>query len=566
MAQDATPEPASTMPNILYVMVDQLRPPMEPFTQDMYDVLAPNLSSIRRQGVEFSNMFTVAAKCSPSRACLMTGTYTHQNGMLLTNLKGLPGQSMSAPSLSDAFPTYGTYLRDLGYETPYFGKWHITDDDHQTGYSLERFGFSTTEPTPSPTGAPGEGFDRDDDIASLFIEYVLQPHDKPWCATVSFVNPHDIAFYPKYSSMIDAETPEKMFEGRVVGGQVPSRFHNLPENFETPVDSFNQGKPSVQRQAMWTYGQLYGGMPYFPEGTEAPQELTDVFPKLIGAEFPTIWHHYLDLYAHLIEMVDVQIGRVLNALASSAAAKNTIIVFTADHGEFLGSHGMRGKGVGLYDEGIRVPFYVYDPTGALGAEPGSIRDHLAATVDIAPFLMTLAAGNGWRNDERWAHLSNRLDVAGTIADPSMPGREYIVSSTDEEAVEFGERYGTPETNYFYGQVPQHGVAVRTKDAKMSVYSFFEPGTITPVQDNQHIELYDYTSEDGFRELVNRASSQPDASRTNPELEATMLALVQRAMTEELEAPLPGALATAREKAMADYFTYIEAFEAGMNQG
>ena len=513
-AQDATPAPAPTMPNILYIMVDQLRPPMEPFTQDMYDVLAPNLAHIRQQGVEFSHMFTVAAKCSPSRACLMTGTYTHQNGMLLTNLKGLPGVSKSAPSLSDAFPTYATYLRDLGYETPYFGKWHITDDDHTTGYSLERFGFSTTEPTPSPTGTPGQGYDRDDDIASLFVEYVRQPHEKPWCTTVSFINPHDIAFYPKYSSQIDAETPEKLYEGQVLGGQVPRRFHDLPENFETPLESMKHGKPSVQRQAMWTYGQLYGGMPYFPEGTNAPKELTDLFPNLIGAEYPVIWHQYLDLYAHLIEMVDLQIGRVLNALASSPSAKNTIIVFTADHGEFLGSHGMRGKGVGLYDEGIRVPFYVYDPTGTLGIEPGAVRDELVATVDIMPFLMTLAAGNGWRDDDRWAHLVNRPDIASIIADPSLPGREFIVSSTDEEAVEFGERYGEPGTYYFYQDVPQHGVTVRTKDAKLSVYSFFEPGTITPVMDTQEVELYDYTSDDGFRELINRASSQPDASLAN----------------------------------------------------
>ena len=559
-AQDATPEASpvaaatpvagpSGPPNILVLTVDQLRAPMGQFNQVIMDQAAPNLAALRQAGVEFTNQYIAAAMCSPSRACFITGLYTHQNGMLLTNTEGLTGVGdLISPSLDPRFPTYGHILSEMGYDTPWFGKWHISSDDHSTGYSLERFGFSHNEPTPAANGGPGQGMTRDDDIAALFVDYVKQEHEQPWCATVALINPHDIAFYPVGTEQIPNQD------------ESPSIFTALAPNFEDPIENIKQGKPAIQRQIMVSAMTLFGPMPYFPEEKPIPEGLPEDFPDQRIPGFPQIWFEYQDLYVKLTGMVDQQIGRVLKALADSPYADNTIIVFTSDHGEYIGAHGLRGKGVAVYEESVRVPLYVVDPTGRFQREVGAVRDQLTSSVDIMPFILTAAAGgDSWKSDERLAHLANRLDLGAVMLESGHAGREYIVTTCDEEVIETGQRLGSMGAAWFSKAVPQHAMGVRTKDAKVGVYSFFEPGTITPDTTRQQVELYDYSTERGMMELDNVASSNPRPAMHNAELEAAMMLLAARAMTEELQAPLPESLADAHAQAFADYHAYVAAF-------
>jgi arylsulfatase A-like enzyme len=553
---DATPDAGATPvappagpPNILVLTVDQLRAPAGLFTQEIMDQVAPNLATLRQKGVEFTNQYIAAAMCSPSRACFITGLYTHQNGMLLTNTEGLTGVGdLTSPSLDERFPTYGHLLSELGYDTPWFGKWHISSDDHRTGYTLERYGFSHNEPTPAANGGPGQGMMRDDDIAALFTDYVKQEHDKPWCATVALINPHDIAFYPVATEQIPNQD------------ESPSIFTQLPPNWEDPIESLKQGKPSVQRQMMLSAMTLFGPMPYFPEDKPIPEGLPEDFPDERIPGFPQVWYEFQDLYAKLTGMVDQQIGRVLKALADSPYANNTIIVFTSDHGEYIGAHGLRGKGVGLYDESIRVPLYILDPTGRFQREVGAIRDQFTSSVDIMPFILTAATGgNEWRSDPRLAYLANRLDLGAVIQDAAHPGREYIVTTCDEEVIETGQRLGSMGAAWFSKAVPQHAIGVRTADAMVGVYSFFEPGTITPDTTRQQVELYDYTTERGRLELDNVAHTNPNPAMHNTALEEQMIARWKLAIAEELQAPLPESLVEVQAKAFVDYHTYVQAF-------
>src|SRR5215471_4108380 len=96
-------------PNILIIIVDQLRFPQGSFDQSLQDQAAPNLAQLRKQSVSFNSHYAAATACSPSRSCMLTGLYTHQNGMFLTNVQGLAGQP-STPDLNPGFPTWGTLL------------------------------------------------------------------------------------------------------------------------------------------------------------------------------------------------------------------------------------------------------------------------------------------------------------------------------------------------------------------------------------------------------------------------------------------------------------------------
>ena len=144
--------PRRGSPNILVVMVDQLRAPQGFQTAALMAGLMPNLARLRSGGISFDSHYTAANDCTPARGALLTGLYSHQTGCLVT------GGSTLAPQ----FPTWGTMLREHGYTTAWFGKWHLTSHDNmwtvsRNAHALEPYGFSGGT-YPSPDGAPGEGW------------------------------------------------------------------------------------------------------------------------------------------------------------------------------------------------------------------------------------------------------------------------------------------------------------------------------------------------------------------------------------------------------------------------
>jgi arylsulfatase A-like enzyme len=237
--------------------------------------------------------------------------------------------------------------------------------------------------------------------------------------------------------------------------------------------------------------------------------------------------------------VDRHIGNVMRTLHSRPeVAANTIVLFTSDHGEYGASHGLRGKGAGVYEEAIRVPLIVRDPRGVLTRAPARARSQLTSSVDIAPLLLTLATGSSdWRREPHYAHLAGRLDLASILADPAAPGRPYVLHATDEIVTEFAVE------SYAAG-APLHVVGLRTPAAKYATYSHWPGGRIDPIYPGEESELYDYRKQAGRLEVSNDAGRSP--------LEDSLRATLERAEAEELRAPLPAHLSAAQQRGMADY--------------
>jgi hypothetical protein len=159
-------------------------------------------------------------------------------------------------------------------------------------------------------------------------------------------------------------------------------------------------------------------------------------------------------------------------------------------------------------------------------------------VDIAPLLLTIATGSSaWRRDPHYAHLAARHDLASVLADPSAPGRPYVLHTTDEIVTEFAlEPYDA--------SAPLHVVGLRTPSAKYATYSHWAPGVIDPLYQGAEAELYDYRAQDGRLELANAAGRSP--------LEDSLRAQLERAVAEELRAPLPQHLNRPQQRGIADY--------------
>jgi arylsulfatase A-like enzyme len=494
----------SGRPNILVIMVDQMRTPQWFPEQAKLDSLLPNIARIRHLATSFENFYTASNMCVPSRGALITGLYPHQTGCMLT-------KAVTSSTLSPGFPTWGTMLREQGYDTTWWGKWHLGGSSDKNPGGLEPYGFDGGT-YPSPNGDPGQGSDKDPGIVDQFIEWFQGSPPGPWCSTVSLVNPHDINWWPRFTVLDEPLA------------SVDYHFEGGPPNAETAAD-LRARKPRLQLALQETTNVACGPVP-----DEGP--LADAS-----------WAEMLKLYLSYQQQVDAQIGRVLDTLRSRRdVAANTVVIFTADHGDHCGSHGLRAKGGGAYEEAIRVPLYVVDPRGQLSRGVPSTRQQLTSSTDFAPLLLTIAHGSpGWRAEDRYSHIASRADIAAIAHDPRLSGRPWVAHVTDETTVEeFSYSYS------FADEAPHHVAAVRTTAAKYAVYSSWKDGTIDVGPGDQDRELYDYSTPGGRLELENIAGRKTT-------LEDTMAGLLEAEVLPEVRASLPRRLEAAREEGMADFF-------------
>ena len=513
---------AAAKPNILFVMVDQLRAPYVYMPRALQKLVCPTITRLGDDGVRFTHYYTVSNDCTPARAAQISGLYTHQIGIF-----GTTGDA----ALNPGFPTFGTLMRDQGYDTYWFGKWHVTPSDVSGAGTVsgcmadpyEAYGFTVPDPTPgtcpSPDGGAGQGQFMDPITRQQFREWLsARPTGgNPWFATVSLINPHDIQFYPKYTR-------------RIQGQQFPRElYRRMAANYETNAQREARRKPEIQLSSVHAHNDTFGDM-----------------PMKVRVEEP--WRKMLDSYALMTSEVDLQIYSVLKALDGSPFADSTIVVFTSDHGEYAGAHGMRGKGFSFYEEGSRVPLIVSDPTGTWTAQTKADRHQLFSSVDLAALFLTIGSGgDAWRRESRYRHLARRGDIAGALKDPKARGRLYIAHATDEEATLPPQLGGDGESTVYPGA--NHITAVRTRFGKLARYAYWKDGGYQ-IDRSKEIEweCYDYRTRGGRMEIDNVAHS-----REHREFVRAMKKVLAIAMVREIQRPLPASLVPAQQAAFRAWF-------------
>jgi choline-sulfatase len=227
--------------------------------------------------------------------------------------------------LSPELPTVGKAFRDAGYRTGYFGKWHLGDENA----GLDEFGFSVHR----------RG--RDKVVAEEAAAW-MRAQPRPWLAWVSILNPHDI-----YSFV------------RERAGVTPRAGVRPPATGLADL----AGKPAEQREYM-DKDQGRPTLNYKPED----------------------WIRYRSYYLGLMEKADECLGTVMGAIEDW---DNTVFLYTSDHGDALGEHGLPFKGPFMYEPLLRVPLVICAP----GLKPAE-RDDLVSSIDVAPLLAS-AAGVKW---------------------------------------------------------------------------------------------------------------------------------------------------------------------------
>jgi uncharacterized sulfatase len=559
-------------PNILLILVDELRYPTV-FPKGIEDATGffrafmPNLyKRLWTQGVKFDNHHTASNACTPARGAIISGLYSQQS-WLITTIVAPPNPSpilLRQPVLNPAYPTYGKLLQNLGYQTPYRGKWHVSIPQQNAG-GLEAYGFDY-DTYPDPTGSnlqgtygdKNRGFHNDRFIAKQAVDVLnhLKPADQPFCLTVSFVNPHDREFFPfgtEFGGFNElfanpSFNPNGLAPGSTYPGNGPDvpygkdklksppefGYLDLPPNWETEQDWANQMKPTTQKFIKDFSNLVWGGATEDPQQDDftiveypAPQLNNPVLGTAYGPF--RYWRRGLDSYTQIIQIVDDQIGKVLDALEHlpPSMVENTVIVFCSDHGEYGGAHGLlQGKMMTIYEEAWHIPLIVVDPSGRFTGDIDDIRGGLTSSVDLLPMLVTLGdlGSTDWMSqDDLSAIYGQRHDMVSMLKSKDAPGRPYVLLTTDEIV---------PNV-YNFNSAPTHVLGFRTDEYKFGISAPWFPTTSNIIVNQGQLEFYDYSTTGGQMELVNTPS--------DPRAQQTLTALVNNIIPNELQQPLPGSL-------------------------
>ncbi len=605
----AAPEQTS-QPNVLFILVDQMRfPKFFPSginsADEFIKTYMPNTYTMWKRGVKFSNHNIAATACGPSRSTLVTGLYTQQTWCAATYA---PILGNTPPELSPDMPTYGKLFQAAGYDTPYMGKWHLSEpwktgmarygfDGITEQYSLDAGNLQGTYSDPNYVNSDGEvnPFYNDEFIAKTAASWLQnkQVGDRPWCLTVGLQNPHDYQFFPSgtefktFTNLFTsgATNPSGSIQAATYSSQPSATgvdwetniFNNfnasaygypaVPPNWEA-LDSLWKNKPKYQMLCRQWNGMQFGSASELPSDTSysvTPYPDTSHvyagFSPYVPGTTTTLgntvapysyWQRGMAAYTLSMEIVDKSIGVVLASIPSDVA-KNTIIIFTSDHGEQAGSHGfVSNKSGEIYDETIRVPLIVVDPSGKFTGDLAQERTQITSSIDLVAMMVSFAydGTRSWLTGDNATLYSKRFDMFPVLKSASAQGRDYALFSTDETLSLWQDFVTAP--NDVMNQTAGHILGLITKTSKLGIYSNWTPGTVDIANDGrQEGEFYDLTSSDAGLELDNQYSSPSYAERVT----LMKSQLMNDLLPNEMRAPLSASLLSAQNSAKQQLIDY-----------
>ena len=333
-------------PNILFIMADDhAAHAISAYGSTINQT--PQLDRLAGQGMRFDRMFAVNSICTPSRATVLTGKYSHINGVPVFN------------RFDGSQPTVAKYLQAAGYYTGIIGKWHLESDP--TGFDkwtiLPGQG-DYFNPTFLEAGGKrviqGYVTDITTDLSIDFLKN--RPQDKPF-----FLMCHHKA--PHRNWQPDAKH-KAMFAGKVIPEPATLRDDGVGRS-----DAIRECKQKVLENLN-------------------PNDTKGAPPAGMSGDELLKWKYqrYMQDYLACVQSVDDNIGRLLDYLDEAGLTANTLVIYTSDQGFFLGDHGLYDKRF-MYEESIRMPFLVRWPAVI---KPGSVQSAMGINPDFAPTFMEAA--------------------------------------------------------------------------------------------------------------------------------------------------------------------------------
>jgi arylsulfatase A-like enzyme len=356
-------------PNIVFIMSDDhAAQAISAYGSKL--IKTPNIDRLAKEGMKFENCFVTNSICTPSRAAIITGKYSHLNGVPVFN------------HLDTERPMLSKYLQRAGYYTGIIGKWHLGGQNPYTPENGKPAGFDYWNILPGQ----GAYFDPvmiemgerknlkgyvTDIITDLAIDFVKnRPQDKPFFLMYHHKAPHR-----------NWQPDEKHRK----------RFENYDPPIPATFDDDYKGKSDAARNSTMHIDQDLND-----------SDLKGKPPAGLSGAALKRWKfkRYMQDYLACVAAVDDNVGRFLDYLEQNGLAENTIVIYTSDQGFFLGEHNFFDKRF-MYEESLRMPFLIRWPARI---KPGSVNKKMILNVDFAPML---------------------LDAAGAEVPEDMQGRSFL---------------------------------------------------------------------------------------------------------------------------------------------
>jgi arylsulfatase A-like enzyme len=359
-APSAAQTPAAR-PNIVFIMTDDHAAHAISAYGSRINT-TPHLDRLAKEGALFTSVFATNSICTPSRATILTGQYSHLNGVTMFN------------RFDSNRMTVARLLQQAGYHTGMIGKWHLGSDP--VGFDRwEIFPGQGDYVDPVLYTATSErkytGRYATDVVTDLALEFLeKRPADKPFFLMLHHKAPHR------------PWTPNAEH-----GAQFSTKTFPEPatmwDDYKGRTDALHENKQRVANDL-------------------TPQDLKQEPPAGLAGDALTRWKYqrYMQDYLATVQSVDDNVGRVIDALDKAGLGRNTIVIYTSDQGFFLGDHGLFDKRF-MYEESIRMPFLVRWPAAI---KAGTRIDAIGLNVDFAPTF---------------------LDAAGAPPSAEMQGRSLV---------------------------------------------------------------------------------------------------------------------------------------------
>ncbi|HAW98529.1 MAG TPA: sulfatase [Opitutae bacterium] len=331
----------------------------------------PAIDRLREEGMRFDEFTCANSICSPSRASILTGQYSHKNGV--TGLNG---------KINEDSPQYPVELRKAGYQTWLVGKWHL--NSAPKGYARHMVVKGQGKYfNPTFNGSEGtwkrEGYSTDvyTDVAMDWLK--KRDPDKPFLLCLQFKAPHhDCGHAARYDELladVTAPEPPSLYEDLRAGNS------NLKKEFlrRTKFHMLHSGgNPNQQSE-----GDAY----YFRHLKDGPpNQMRKHDPKSDKDRIRVAYQHMIHKYVRCVKGNDDNLKRVLDYLDREKLTRDTVVIYTSDQGYWLGQHGFYDKRL-ILETSIRMPFLIRYPRLI---KPGSVNSDLCINVDLAPTLLELA--------------------------------------------------------------------------------------------------------------------------------------------------------------------------------
>ena len=414
--------------NVLWIMVDQLR----------WDYLScyghktlhtPHLDGLAARGVRFDRAYIQSPFCGPSRMSYYTGRYCRSHG---ATWNGFP--------LRVGEMTLGDHLRPLGVRTALVGKTHMIPDlegmtrlgidpKSDLGVRIAECGF---EPYERDDGQHPYGPVKGDPEYNRYLIEQGFPGENPWedwANSAEGPNGEILSGWLMENAHLPARIPEEHSETPYMTRRAMQFIEDAGDQPWLCHLSFI--KPHWPYIVPAPYHNMYGPKDMQPAIRSEAEKQTDhpVFSAYQNTRICKVMSHdkvrerVIPAYMGLIKQVDDQMGKLFAFMGERGLYDNTMIVFTSDHGDYLGDHWMGEKDL-FHDPSVRVPLIVYDPRKEADAARGTVSEDLVEGIDLVPTFLEFFGG------EQKPHILEGRSLKPILTGQTTEWREFAISEFD----------------------------------------------------------------------------------------------------------------------------------------